>query len=135
MGHESRIEPWGCQLTTVLLAEFQIGLASSLRAMKTPRKENRNLGLPAFTGTMRTDPNTPSSITWGSKQQKLRPHEKREKRFLLTSPSIERPSGNVDTKADGGESPGPQRMSAASRFQTALILSHFLLLFPIPISG
>ena len=58
--------------------------------MKTPRKENRNLGLPAFTGTMRTDPNTSSLITWGWKQEKLQPQEKWEKAFLLTSPSIER---------------------------------------------
>jgi hypothetical protein len=58
--------------------------------MKTPRNENRNPGLPAFTGTMRTDPNTSSLITWGWKQEKLRPQEKREKHLLLTFQSIER---------------------------------------------
>jgi hypothetical protein len=57
--------------------------------METPPKENRNLGLPAFTGAMRTDPNTSSVITWGWKQKKL-PQEKWERYFLLTSPSIER---------------------------------------------
>jgi hypothetical protein len=55
--------------------------------MKTLRKENRNLGLPAFTGTMRTeDPNTSSLITWGWKQEKPRPQKKWEKYFFLDFP-------------------------------------------------
>ena len=58
--------------------------------MKTPQKENRNAGLPAFTAMMRTDPNTSSLFIWGWKQEKLRPQENWENHLHLTFPSIER---------------------------------------------
>ena len=59
-----------CQLSNHSACEFQIGLASSRRAMKTAGKENRN----CWTASMaRPRQKHPSSITWGWKQKKLRP--------------------------------------------------------------
>jgi hypothetical protein len=81
MGHESQIEPWVAIFRSA--CEAQIGLASSRRAMKTAGKETEIAGLRGWRCAAR---NT-SSITWGWKQEKLRPSE--EKCFLLTSPSIE----------------------------------------------
>jgi hypothetical protein len=63
--------------------------------MKTAERENRNCWAVVF--SIRADgaagQNTSSSITWGWKQEKLRPAP-REKCFLLTSPSIELPIEN-----------------------------------------
>jgi hypothetical protein len=93
MGHESQIEPW-LPLTTVLLVSFRADWLRREETMKTARKENRNCWAAVF--SIRVDGlagQNSALITWGWKQEKLQPS--REKNFLLTSPSIELPSGSI----------------------------------------
>jgi hypothetical protein len=92
MGHESRIEPW-LPLTTVLPVSFRADWLRREEAMKTGRNENRNCCAAVF--SMRVDglaAQNSALIRWGWKQEKLQPSK--EKNFLLTSPSIELPSGS-----------------------------------------
>jgi hypothetical protein len=81
MGHESRIEPW-LPVDNHSACEFQIGLASLRKAMKTAARKNLN----CWTWMARRHQKHPSSIMRGWKQEKLRPLGKC---FFLTSPSIE----------------------------------------------
>ena len=93
MGHESRIEPW-LPLTTVLLVSFRADWLRREEAMKTARKKKRDSWAAVFSirgnGLAGHDS---ALITWGWKQEKLQFQPPREKNFLLTSPSIELPSG------------------------------------------
>jgi hypothetical protein len=70
MGHESQIEPCVATCDNRSACEFQIGLASSRRAMKTAWEEKTEVRLSAD-GAVRQK--HPGSITWGWKQEKVRP--------------------------------------------------------------
>ena len=110
MGHESQIEPW-LPLTTVLLVSFRADWLRREETMKTARKENRNCWAAVF--SIRVDGlagQNSALITWGWKQEKLQPS--REKNFLLTSPSIELPSGPLLECSRSQGAPRDTRLSA-----------------------
>ena len=95
--------------------EFQSGLASSRRAMKTAEREN------CWTASNRADgaggQNTPSLIASGWKQEKL---QHRGKCFLLTSPSIERICHPGRSRRLDAQVPRNGRALSDARFKKAV---------------
>src|ERR1700682_1390940 len=88
MGHESPIELWLPNLTTVLLAGFGTDRLRREEVMKTADRENPNHGVagPHNRAHGAVGQNRSRSIKWAAKQEKLRP---RERFFFLTSTFIE----------------------------------------------
>src|ERR1700722_19085153 len=84
MGHESRIEPWSPNLTTVCFAGFRTEWLRREEAMKTAGKENPNHGVAWRRNRAHgaEGQNRSRSIKWAAKQEKFRPMQKC---FFLTS--------------------------------------------------
>src|ERR1700693_1722097 len=88
MGHESPIELWLPNLTTVLLCCFGTDRLRREEVMKTAGRENPNRGVagPRNRAHGTVAQNTSRSIRRAAKQEKFRPTGKC---FFLTSPFIE----------------------------------------------
>src|SRR5579863_9621873 len=88
MGHESRIELWSPNLTTVLLCWFRNYRLRCQEVMKTAGRENpiHGVALPRNRARGAEEQNRSRSIKWAEKQEKFQP---KGVCFFLTSPFIE----------------------------------------------